>query len=214
MAVSKQQKVEILNNMVEKFKNAKSIGFAWTTTLTVEEFSTLRTNLRGVWTTYTLGKKTLIKKALKDALNLEIDLSTLPGQIWALCSNEDTMSGLTKLNDFIKKNDKKIQWASCIIDWEIKNLEDTKVIAAMPSRETLLGRLVWSLQAPLSSLARFFDAASKDIEAKGKTTVSELKWAEVKVPEVKVEVEVVKEEKAAEEVKVEEVIEETKTEEV
>lgn len=189
MAVSKQQKVEILNNLIEKFKNAKSIGFAETTTITVEEFFTLRTNLREVWTTYTLGKKTLIKKALKEALNLEIDLSTLPGQIWVLCSNEDTISGLSKLNDFIKKNDKKIEWACSVIDWEIKNLEDTKVIASMPSRETLLGRMVWSLQAPLSSLARFFDAASKDIEAKGKTKVSELKWTQIiepKVEEIKV----------------------------
>jgi ribosomal protein L10 len=48
MAVTKQQKVEILNNLVEKFKEAKSIGFAETNTLTVEDFSALRTNLREV----------------------------------------------------------------------------------------------------------------------------------------------------------------------
>jgi ribosomal protein L10 len=36
-------------------------------------------------------------------------------------------------------------------------MEDTLVIAAMPSRETLLARLLGSMQSPLSSLARFFD---------------------------------------------------------
>jgi ribosomal protein L10 len=38
----------------------------------------------------------------------------------------------------------------------------------MPSRETLLGRLVGSLQSPLSGLARFLDAASKELETTGK----------------------------------------------
>jgi len=41
----------------------------------------------------------------------------------------------------------------------------------MPSRETLLGRLVGSLQSPLSALARFFDAAAKEVESAGKTKV-------------------------------------------
>jgi ribosomal protein L10 len=48
MAVSKAQKVEILNNLIVKFKEAKSIGFAATTTLTVEDFFGLRKGLREV----------------------------------------------------------------------------------------------------------------------------------------------------------------------
>jgi len=36
----------------------------------------------------------------------------------------------------------------------------------MPSRDTLLGRLVGSMKSPISALARFFDAASKDLEEK------------------------------------------------
>lgn len=175
MAVSKQQKVDILTNLVEKFKNAKSIGFAETSKLTVEDFSSIRTNLREVWSTYTLAKKTLIKKALKDALNLDLDLSNLPGQIWAVCSNEDAMIWLGKLNEYIKKNEAKANWTACIFEWEVKNKEETITIASMPSRETLLSRLVWSLQSPLSWLARFFDAAAKELETTSKTKVSELK---------------------------------------
>ena len=94
MAVTKQQKVEILNNLIEIFKNAQSIGFAQTNTLTVKEFSTLRTGLREIGATYNLAKKTLIKKAIKEALNIDIELSTLKGQIGVVCSNEDAIAGL------------------------------------------------------------------------------------------------------------------------
>jgi ribosomal protein L10 len=34
----------------------------------------------------------------------------------------------------------------------------------MPSRETLLARLLGSMMSPLSGMARFFDAAAKEIE--------------------------------------------------
>jgi len=177
MAVSKEQKVAILAELVEKFKEAKSIGFATTTTMTVSEFSDLRTNLREVWATYTLAKKTLIRRAIKEALDIDIDLSTLEGQVGAVCSNEDAVAGLGKVNDLVKSTKgEKITWASCIFEGELKDLEETKVLAGLPSRETLLSRMVGSLMSPLSGMARFLDAAAKEIETQGKTKVGELEW--------------------------------------
>ena len=177
MAVSKAKKVEILAELVTKFKEAKSIGFASTTTLTVDDFFYLRKDLREVGATYNLAKKTLIRKALKDALDIDVDLSTLPGQIGAVCSNDDAVAGLGKVNDLVKKTKgEKITWALSIFEWEIKDLESTKTIAGLPSRDTLLGRLVGSLQSPIAGLARFFDAAKCDLEAKGKEKVGDLEW--------------------------------------
>lgn len=180
MAVTKAKKSEILNKLVAELKDAKSVGFAQTNAMTVSEFSELRAELRKVWTTYTLAKKTIVKIAVKEALGIELDLDLIPGQIWVVASKEDSIAGLSKTNDFITKkfNKKatvqKITWAASIFEWEVKNLEDTKVIAAMPSRETLLSRLVGSMMSPLSGMARFFDAAAKEVETQGKTKVGEL----------------------------------------
>lgn len=186
MAVSKQKKAEILNSLIEQVKNAKSIWFASTKGVTVAEFADLRKKLREVWASYTLAKKTLIVKAVKEALDLDLNLADLEGQIGMVCSNDDAIVGLSKVNDFIKATEKeqKMTWSISIFEGKLQDKAETKVIASMPSRETLLSRLVGSMKSPISSLARFFDAAAKDIEAKGKTKVGELEWKkEEKAPE-------------------------------
>ncbi len=176
MAVTKQQKAKILADLTAKFKEAKSIGFAKTNTLTVSEFEELRNSLREVNASYTIAKKTLIKIAVKNALDIDVDLSDLPGQIGAVCSNEDAVAGLWKVNDLVKSTaGEKIEWTISIFEWELKDQEYTKTIAGMPSRDTLLGRLVGSMQSPLSGLARFFDAAAKEVEAQGVDAVGKLK---------------------------------------
>lgn len=178
MAVSKQKKAEILSSLVEQVKNAKSIWFASTKGVTVAEFADLRKKLREVGASYTLAKKTLIVKAVKEALDLDLNLADLEGQIGMVCSNDDAIAGLSKVNDFIKATEKeqKMTWSISIFEGKLQDKAETKVIASMPSRETLLSRLVGSMKSPISSLARFFDAAAKDIEAKGKTKVGELEW--------------------------------------
>ncbi len=188
MAVTRAKKEEILSQLIENIKNAKSVGFAQTNAMTVSEFSDLRKELRTVNTTYNLAKKTLVRIAVKEALGLDLDLNLLPGQVWVVCSNDDSIAWLSKTNAFITKvyNKKaevqKMVWVASIFDGKINGLEETKVIASMPSRETLLSRLVGSMMSPLSGMARFLDAAAKELETQGKTKAWELEGKkEVKV---------------------------------
>jgi len=195
MAVTKQQKADILAGLVAQFKEAKSIGFSKTNTVTVAEFSELRTQLREVGATYTLAKKTLIKIAIKEALNIDIDLADLEGQIGVVCSNEDAVAGLGKVNDLVKKTKgEKIEWAACIFEGEYKGLEETKVLAGLPSKDTLLSRMVGSMMSPLSGMARLLDAIAKETETQGKEKAGELEAKKEEVTEA-----------AAEETKTEEV---------
>ena len=198
MALSKAQKSEVLNQVKDLISNAKSIGFTTNTGLTVEEITNLRVSLREVDATFTLAKKTLIKIAFKEVFDVELDDSLLPNQIAMVVSTTDAVSGLGKVNAFKKEVEDKIEWTGSYFEWEIKDAEETKVIASMPSRDTLLGRMVGSLQSPLSGLARLLDAISKDKAEKEGTPVVEVKAEEAP---------------AKEEEKVEEVKEETKKEE-
>jgi len=162
MALTKAQKVEVLNTLKELIKDSKSVGFTTNTGLSVEEVTNLRVSLREVGATFTLAKKTLIKIAFKEVFDVEIDDSLLPNQIAMVVSNTDAVSGLGKVNTFKKEVKEKIEWTWSYFEWELKDAEETKVIASMPSKETLLGRMVGSLQSPLSGFARLLDAIAKD----------------------------------------------------
>lgn len=188
MAVTRAKKSEILSVLIENIKNAKSVGFAQTNGMKVSEFSELRAELRTVNTTYNLAKKTLVRIAVKEALGLDLDLSLIPGQVGVVCSNDDAVAGLSKTNAYITKtfNKKvevqKISWVASIFEGKVNGLEETKVIASMPSRETLLGRLVGSMMSPLSGMARFLDAAWKELETQGKTKVGQLEGKKAESP--------------------------------
>lgn len=218
MAVSKSKKIDILENLKENIKNAKSIAFTENNWLTVEEITNLRKSLREVNSSITLVKKTLIKIAFKEVYNVEIDDSILPGQIAVVCSNDDAVSALWKVNDFMKTFTKnpKIVWAWSYFEWSIKDSKETAIIAAIPSREVLLGRLVWSMMSPVSALARFFDAAAKKLTDEGRANLwsaPSIKKAEPKVEEKTEEVKVETPVETIPEVKTEEVkIEETPVE--
>jgi hypothetical protein len=105
----------------------------------------------------------------------------------------------------------KIVWAWSYFEWSIKDAKETAIIASIPSREILLGRLVWSMMSPVSALARFFDAAAKKLTDEGKANL----WSAPSTKKAEPKVEEKKEEVVAEtpvEAKVEETVVETKEE--
>jgi hypothetical protein len=63
---------------------------------------------------------------------------------------------------------------------------ETKKLATLPSREVLLAKLLGSMMSPLSGLARFFDAAGKDLTAKSLTKVGDLVGSAPKAEKVPV----------------------------
>ncbi|MDD2516163.1 MAG: 50S ribosomal protein L10 [Candidatus Gracilibacteria bacterium] len=190
MAVTRQKKEDILSKLEENFKSATSIAFTTNNKLTVEDITTIRRELLKANAKFMIAKKTLIKLAFKKVNGMDLEDSMLPNQIAILFSKGDKIAGLTILNKFVKefKKEEKINFVGGYFDGEIMDKNKISVIADLPSKEALLARLLGSMMSPLSSLARFFDAAKTDMEAKGVTDLKALKNAkpvEPKKEEVK-----------------------------
>jgi len=215
MAVSKQQKADILESLKTQFKEAKSIAFTSNSGLTVDEVTKLRNALREQDAKFLIAKKTLIKIAMKEVYGVEIADELLEGQVAIVLSNGDAVAGMWATNTQMKSLKDKITWVSSYFEGEVKDADQTKEIAGLPSKETLLGRLVGSMQSPVSALARFLDAAGKELEEKWAETLGKLDVAApAKAEEVKEEPKKEEapkaEEKPAEEAKTEEKVEEKK----
>ena len=127
---------------------------------------------------YLTAKKTLIRIAFKNVFGLDLDIDTLPGQVAMVIAKEDAITTLGVVNKYASQKDwkkaQKLTFVGGYFEEKIVDADSIRKIASLPSREVLLAKLLGSMMAPLSSLARFFDAAKKDLEAKNLSTVKDL----------------------------------------
>lgn len=176
MAITKAKKNEILATLEAHLKASTSVAFTTNTGLTALEVTTMKKELRVANTTFMLAKKTLMRLAFKNVFNVELGLDTLPGQVAIVISKGDKVAGLAIVNKFANewKKEGKMKFVGGFFDGVLLDAKAIGRIAGLPSREVLLAKLLGSMMSPVSGLARFFDGAKKDMEAKGLKTAKDL----------------------------------------
>jgi large subunit ribosomal protein L10 len=148
MAITREKKGEILQDLVDKFGRSKSIVFADYRGLDVASISELRSDLRKEGAEMKVAKKTLIGLAAKDSVG-ELDPATMEGPIVATFSYEDPLSGIRILFKFSKKND-NLKLLGGIMDGKMVGPEVIQQYAKLPSKEELLAKFIGSINSPLS----------------------------------------------------------------
>ncbi|MDD3861879.1 MAG: 50S ribosomal protein L10 [Candidatus Gracilibacteria bacterium] len=148
MPLTKDQKKEILDALVNEMKSAKSVVFADYKGLPVKEVRKLRSNLREKGVSYQVAKKTLIKLAAKEVGYDEIPADVLEGPVAIVCSMEDEVSGAKLVFEFSKKNT-SLKLRGSLLDGKVLSVEETKQLASLPGKEELLAKLVYLFKAPI-----------------------------------------------------------------
>jgi len=176
MAVSKAKKVEQLAALEAHLKTATSVAFTSNTKVTVLEVSALKRDLRAQNAIFLTAKKTLIRIAFKNVYGVDVDINTLPGQVALVIAQGDAIAPLGVANKYANewKKEQKLTFVAGYMEGRLMDGAETKKLATLPSREVLLAKLLGSMMSPLSGLARFFDAAGKDLGTKGLTKVGDL----------------------------------------
>lgn len=149
--VLEQKKAEVAE-IVEVLKNAQSGIIVDYRGLTVEEDTKLRSDLRAANVKYFVVKNTLLRFAAKET-GLDALDEILHGPTALAVSDEDAVAPAKILSDFAKDNE-KLEIKSGFMDGEVMTLDEVKKLAATPSKEVLLAKVLGSLNAPISNLAR------------------------------------------------------------
>lgn len=148
MPKSKQQKQETVGDLTAGLKAAKSAVFANFQGLTVAKSEELRREARKVGVTMLAAKKTLVQRALSDAGLSGADASQFKGGIATFLGN-DEIAPAKVVSLFAKKNEVVTIFGG-MLEGKFIDLAMVKSLAALPGKQELLGKLVGSMNAPIS----------------------------------------------------------------
>ena len=126
--------------------------------LTVEEDTKLRNDLRAAGVKYFVVKNTLLRLAANQTGLEELD-SILHGPT-ALAVSEDAVAPAKVLADFAKDNE-TLEIKSGFMDGKVLSLDEIKTLAKTPSKETLIAKIMGSLNSPISGLARLLSTIAE-----------------------------------------------------
>jgi len=145
----KQPIVAEISELLDGAKSAVLVDYRG---LTVEQDTNLRKQLREAGVVYKVYKNTMIRRAAEgtDFAALDPDLE---GPTALAVSKEDATTPARLLAEFAKKAD-KLEIKAGIIEGTYYDTKGMQVIATIPSREVLLGRLFGSMQSPVTNFAR------------------------------------------------------------
>lgn len=150
MAVSRPRKEEILVQLQELMKESQAMYFVQNTALSVLQSRELRGRLRENGSRFITAKKTLIRKAMADEYNVDINADDLPGSVSICFAMEDPLTPAKTLDKF-RKETNKIDILAAYFESEYMTKDDANALAKIPSREELLAKMMGSMTAPLSN---------------------------------------------------------------
>ncbi|MFZ4632494.1 MAG: 50S ribosomal protein L10 [Patescibacteria group bacterium] len=151
MPKNKIQKQEILRNLSEKFKKSKSVVFAGFNALSVKDNEKLRDQLRAEHSEYYVAKKTLMNIAFKEQME-GLNVREMDGKLAAIFSYEDEIAAAKVLGNFRKEKDKeaRIFFLGGILENKLLSQNEVIALSNIPSKHELYGRLVGTMNAPIS----------------------------------------------------------------
>ena len=145
-------KQPIVAEISEVIKDAQSVVLVDYRGLTVEEDTALRKNLREAGITYKVYKNTMMNFAFKGT-DFEGLSEYLEGPSAMAFSTEDATAPARVLAEFAKKAD-KLEIKAGVVEGTVYDAKGIAAIAAIPSREVLISKLLGSLQSPITNFAR------------------------------------------------------------
>jgi len=161
MALTKEQKKKIIEDLKEKIARQKAMVFAGIEGVKVKDLSNLRRNLKAQNCEIKVAKKTLLELALKEK-GIAVGLKSLEGEVALVLGYKDEILPAKITYEFSREK-ANLKILGGFIENKFKEAEEIIILAKLPSREELLAKLVGSISSPISGLANVLQGNIKGL---------------------------------------------------
>jgi large subunit ribosomal protein L10 len=161
LAISKEKKVQMVADYVERLSKAEAVIVTGYRGLTVASISELRGKLREAGAVLQIVKNTLFERAVDDA-GVPLPADVLDGPIAVGYCLDEVPPVAKILADFAKENG-TLEVHGAVLGTQFLNQDGVKSLAALPPREVLLAQLVGAVQGPAGSLAAVVTAPMREL---------------------------------------------------
>lgn len=159
---TRKQKQEDLDALAEQFKNAHAAMLVSFKKMTVPKDQELRRQLREAGVTYSVVKNTLARKAAAGT-PLEPLADEFKGVTGVALSTGDPV-GLSKaIAKFTKANAEIFSFKVGLVEGKVVELKQVEAIANLPSREELLSKVLFLINAQAQRFATVINAVPRNL---------------------------------------------------
>ncbi|MEQ8201293.1 MAG: 50S ribosomal protein L10 [Syntrophomonadaceae bacterium] len=151
-----EEKKQVVEDIKQKLDEAMLVICTDYRGLNVEQVTQLRNNLRVPGVEYRVLKNTMFRFALKQC-GYEDIAAQVTGPNAVIFSNDDPVGPAKTITEFARNN-KQLEIKMGILEGKYLSADGVKELANLPSREVLLGQVVGTMQAPITSFVRVLNA--------------------------------------------------------
>lgn len=158
MPKTKAQKAEIVAKVADRLKRMKAAAFSSVSGYTMADADKIRAKANEQNVEVFITKRTLLALAAKEAGIAGMDADGMEGSILTAVGYADEVSAAKLLKELatskkLENKDKRadtMQLVAGILEGRFVNTEEVNKLAALPTKQQLLGQLVGTLNAPVS----------------------------------------------------------------
>ena len=147
-----EQKAQVVAEIEEKVKKAKSIVLVDYRGLTVAQDTEMRVNMRNAGVDYKVLKNRIVLRAFKTG-GLDGFDKVLEGPTAVAFGYEDAVAPAKIVADTVAKTNNKIAIKGGVIDGKQASVEEVNALSKIPAKPVLVGQLLGMLTSPMRSLA-------------------------------------------------------------
>jgi large subunit ribosomal protein L10 len=175
--MKKDEKSKQVDSVREEFSRAKSVILSSFEGITVAQDSELRRRVSGTGAKYRVVKNSLIERAAQGTPVEPLVSGRLKGTTSLAVTEADPVA-LAKVLTAYAKDNPVLVFKCGVVEGRVVSLADLTALATLPSRETLLAKALFLINAPATRVASTVSAVARNLAYVIKQAVDEKKFAE------------------------------------